>query len=233
MRTVKAGLRLSDVKRHLPNGRHINVLAAALSPVLLHVACSSGFQTAAPTDMPPAISVSSGVVSEIPAEAFTTLDVNTQETGRRIWHDANARVERVIDGDTITVRFLDPDGDRRPETVVRLESIDTPEKTGSPRGPECYGDKASNHMKGLLERGAELYVQWEPDKPFDRYGRLLAFVYLPDEKVSVNHHLVERGYAEAVDYGSGGKHTEVLLEVGKAAQRQGRGMWGACFSSPL
>ncbi|MBS1838545.1 MAG: thermonuclease family protein, partial [Actinobacteria bacterium] len=61
--------------------------------------------------------------------------------------DANAEVERVVDGDTIVA---DVRGSRE---RVRLIGIDTPESV-KPNSPvECYGKEASAHTQELLPEG--------------------------------------------------------------------------------
>ena len=96
-----------------------------------------------------------------------------------------ARVTRVIDGDTIEVRI----GRRRDE--VRYIGVDTPEtvKPGTP--VQCFGPRASSFNHGLLEgRRVRLVLGAERR---DVYGRLLAYVHLG--RLFVNAELVRRGLA--------------------------------------
>src|SRR5215212_5435625 len=64
--------------------------------------------------------------------------------------EANARLVRVVDGDTVVV---DIDGQHE---TVRLIGIDTPE-TVKPDSPvECFGPEASAFTKHLLPTGTAL-----------------------------------------------------------------------------
>lgn len=74
-----------------------------------------------------------------------------------------ARVDRVIDGDTIAFA----DGSK-----VRLAGIDTPE-----RG-ECGYDDWSSLLETLIAKGIVSVVLIDEDT--DRFGRLLGYVDLPD-----------------------------------------------------
>ncbi|NJS40804.1 hypothetical protein HC766_00145 [Candidatus Gracilibacteria bacterium] len=78
-----------------------------------------------------------------------------------------AKVNRVIDGDTIVLE----DG-----RTIRLLNVDTPE-TKKPGVPiMCYGTESSKFLTALLE---ERQVQLIKDEEStDRYGRDLRFVYL-------------------------------------------------------
>ena len=90
----------------------------------------------------------------------------------------------MVDGDTIDIS---PSVEGR--SRVRLIGMDTPEVHF---GTQPYGPEASDYAKRELEEeevGLELDVQ-----KIDPYGRLLAYVYLPDGKM-FNGTLLEEGYA--------------------------------------
>src|SRR3954464_7836386 len=91
-----------------------------------------------------------------------------------------ARVLRVIDGDTIAVSV----GGGR-EQSVRLLGIDTPE-THRPGTPiECGGPEASANMQKLAPPGTRVVLEPDPSQDrVDRYGRLLAYVRLPDGRLA-------------------------------------------------
>ena len=77
---------------------------------------------------------------------------------------------RVTQGDR---RRHDPPGRARP---VRLIGIDTPEVYGD---AECFGRQASIFAKRLLPLGTRVRYRVGVEER-DRYGRLLAYVWLPD-----------------------------------------------------
>ena len=59
----------------------------------------------------------------------------------------------------------------------------------------------------------------------DKYGRLLAYVYLPDGTF-VNAWLVEQGYAQVMTISPNVKYQEVFLKLQREAREAGRGLWG-------
>lgn len=102
------------------------------------------------------------------------------------------QVTRIIDGDTLEVAA--PDGTES-VTRVRLWGVDTPElarrDTGRPAEP--FADEAAAYVRGLC-RGQKVRLSLEPHCLRGRYGRLLAFVALPDGTV-LNEQLLAVGLA--------------------------------------
>jgi endonuclease YncB( thermonuclease family) len=104
-------------------------------------------------------------------------------------------VVRVIDGDTIDINVADG---KFPNTRLRLWGVDTPETT-DPRRPGFVGffGPEAKHFTRQQTLGKQVKIQLEPSKsPRDKYGRLLAWVYLPDGRL-FNRLLIEEGYAYA------------------------------------
>lgn len=133
-----------------------------------------------------------------------------------------ARVVRVVDGDTIIVEI---DGK---EERVRYIGVDTPE-TVRPNSPvECYGEEASNANTNLVE-GQTVYLEKDISER-DRYDRLLRYVYTiqDGEPVFVNLWLVEQGYAQVSTYPPDVRHEQAYLDAQREAREQERGLWGAC-----
>jgi endonuclease YncB( thermonuclease family) len=81
-----------------------------------------------------------------------------------------ARLERVVDGDTVVV---DAGGQR---LTVRLLGIDTPETHGRPA--ECGGLAATRHLARIAPAGTRVRLATDPRSgdTRDRFGRLLAYV---------------------------------------------------------
>jgi len=123
------------------------------------------------------------------------------------------RVVRVIDGDTIVL-----ENDER----VRYIGIDSPE-LGKGDGSEVrLADEAREFNRGLVE---EKRVRLEFDeKQRDRYGRLLAYVYLGD--LMVNEELVRSGLARARDYPPNLRYRERFEKAEGEAKERGLGLWG-------
>jgi micrococcal nuclease len=130
-----------------------------------------------------------------------------------------ARVERVVDGDTIRLAGVGP---------VRLIGIDTPETYGG--RVECYGPEASRYVRGLLPAGARVrYVVGE--EPRDRYGRLLVYLYTPDG-AALNHVLVTAGYATTLTISPNDRYARSFERAERAARAARAGMWSRPGCAP-
>ncbi len=131
---------------------------------------------------------------------------------------ARAFVTRVVDGDTIEVRFDGRDED------VRYIGVDTPEtvKPGTP--VQCFGPQASRFDHALVERRRVRLVFGVERR--DVYGRLLAYVYLGER--FVNAELLRRGLARTLTIPPNDRFASRFKRLEMAAARAGRGLWGAC-----
>ena len=135
---------------------------------------------------------------------------------------ANARLERVIDGDTIVARV---DGH---DEHVRYIGLDTPE-TVKPNTPvQCFGPQAHDLNARLLGGvGTPLTLRFDRELR-DRYGRLLAYVYRTRDGMFVNAQLVGAGAARTLTIAPNTAHVAQLGALAQAAHAAGRGLWGAC-----
>jgi endonuclease YncB( thermonuclease family) len=126
-----------------------------------------------------------------------------------------ARVARVVDGDTIEL----VGGGR-----VRLLQIDTPELGSS----ECYSRAAAKELRRLLPVGTAVTLEADPPLDLrDRYRRLLRYVRAGGRNVNVE--LVRRGAATVYFYRSErGRYASALLTAARQARAAKRGLWGAC-----
>ncbi len=129
-----------------------------------------------------------------------------------------ATVTRVVDGDTVEVR---PSVDG--EEDVRLTGIDTPEKAGSPRGAQPYAREASLFARRELE-GRRVTLRFGSEKK-DRYGRVLAYLYLSDGSM-FNETLVEEGYAQVATFPPNVRYVGRFEKAQRVARRAKRGIWG-------
>ena len=102
-----------------------------------------------------------------------------------------AQVDRVIDGDTISVRL---DGARY---TVRLTGVDTPETTHPTRGVEPDGPEAADDTTARLT-GATVRLDLDlAGDAQDADGRILRYVMLPTGE-HVNATRIREGYARAI-----------------------------------
>jgi micrococcal nuclease len=130
-------------------------------------------------------------------------------------YDATVRVTRVVDGDTIDISSSVSGRSR-----VRLIGMDTPEVYF---GTQPYGPEASAYAKQHLE-GEEVSLELDVQK-VDPYGRLLAYVYLPDGAM-FNETLLEEGYAQVATFPPNMKYVDRFLEAQREARAANRGLWG-------
>lgn len=129
----------------------------------------------------------------------------------------------VIDGDTIVVKIVDE------ERTVRLLGIDTPEVDPQYNPIECYGREATDATKRLVE-GTSVTLTSDPSQGVeDKFGRLLAYVFLPDGTL-VNQYLVSEGYAKEYTYNTPYQYQAAFRTAEDDAQSNERGLWsrGRC-----
>jgi micrococcal nuclease len=123
----------------------------------------------------------------------------------------------VVDGDTIEVLV---DG---VEEDVRYIGVDTPEVDPS-IGVECFGSQASEANRRLVA-GERVRLVFD-DERRDRYGRLLAYVYVGER--FINEELVRRGYATTLAIAPNTDFAGRFDRLEQAAGNAGRGLWGEC-----
>jgi micrococcal nuclease len=124
-------------------------------------------------------------------------------------------VVKVVDGDTIHVQV-----NGRVEKV-RYIGVNTPEVHHPSKGEEPGGRKAAAVNRQLV---TARHVRLELDvQERDRYGRLLAYVWIGD--VMVNAELVRRGYAQVMTVPPNVRHQSLFLALQREARQAGRGLW--------
>lgn len=129
-------------------------------------------------------------------------------------------VERVIDGDTIKVSTGST------SETIRFIGINTPETVRPGEPVECFGKEASEETKKLLT-GKPIYLETDSSQDiYDKYGRLLAYVFLEDG-TNINEELVRYGYAYEYTYYLPYKYQKLFKEAESDAQRNQRGLWGS------
>jgi micrococcal nuclease len=129
-----------------------------------------------------------------------------------------ARVERVVDGDTIVVRV-----DGRSERV-RYIGVDTPESVKPGVRVQCFAKSAAKENAKLV-LGRDVRLEYDAEAR-DRYGRLLAYVWRGD--LLVNAELVRLGYGKPLEIAPNLAHAPQLRELAAAAKRGRRGLWSRC-----
>lgn len=127
---------------------------------------------------------------------------------------------RVIDGDTIDVRY---DGESH---RVRLLNIDTPETKHPGKAVECLGPQATAFLAEQLLPGDVVRLEYDVER-HDRYGRELAGVYEHD--VLVNAEIARRGLGIPVIV----EPNDRFLDEVTAAYEEGKAAGVGMFSADL
>ena len=129
------------------------------------------------------------------------------------------KVNRVVDGDTIDVT-IDLGFDLTKKERVRIAGVDTPEKRTRDKEEKILGLDATNWMKekldGAIKGDDELVIRTELKGGMGKYGRLLGWLYVGDDDVSLNEQMIEEGYAWEYDGGSKNKNFGELREIRRA-----------------
>lgn len=124
---------------------------------------------------------------------------------------------KTIDGDTIRVMY---EGEER---KLRYLLIDTPELNHKQQGKQPFADEAMKRNDELLKSG-KLEIEFDIGEKEDKYGRLLAYVYIDGE--SVQEKLIEEGLARvAYIYPPNTKHLNPYKAAEEKAQQAGVGIW--------
>jgi micrococcal nuclease len=129
-----------------------------------------------------------------------------------------ARVERVIDGDTVQLS----DGQK-----IRFLLIDTPE-----RGEPFYREAVSANEELCLGKQVRIVLDREP---LDDYGRTLAYLFAIDKAGNerfVNAELVRRGLAFLYVVGVNQARRDEILAAQREAAEAKRGRWAELPDEP-
>ena len=129
-------------------------------------------------------------------------------------------INRVLDGDTIDVT-IDLGFDLYKKERVRIAGVDTPEKRTRDLEEKALGIDATNWLKKKLEdtiagEGDELAIRTELVGGMGKYGRLLGWLYINEDTISLNEQMITEGYAWEYDGGTKQKDFEQLREIRRA-----------------
>ena len=128
-------------------------------------------------------------------------------------------INRVVDGDTIDVT-IDLGFDLFKKERVRVAGVDTPEKRTRDLEEKELGIDATNWLKEKLEGAVagddDLIIRTELVGGVGKYGRLLGWLYIGTDELSLNEEMIEEGYAWAYDGGTKQKDFEELREIRRA-----------------
>lgn len=187
-----------------------------------------------------------GIVSEIAGSPAEQIITGFQEVGKAaknvddfdaikkaLTNDKDKEDEQMFktsfvrakDGDTYVVK-----SENGEEATVRLIGVDTPESVA----PESYGKEnteegkeVSDIVKDKLHEGDTVYLEFDVSSE-DKYGRMLAYVYLEDGTM-MQDWLLENGYAKTMTIQPNSKYAEHFAEIQHKAAENKVGLWNGFF----
>ena len=104
------------------------------------------------------------------------------------------KITGVVDGDTIDVD-IDLGFNVSYSQRVRLAGIDTPESRTTDKFEKSLGLEAKEYLKSKLKDATLIVIKTEKPDSSEKYGRILGWLYVNGDTVSVNDHMIEDGYA--------------------------------------
>jgi micrococcal nuclease len=103
-------------------------------------------------------------------------------------------VTKVVDGDTIDV-VIDLGFDISFTSRVRLAGIDTPESRTKDIAEKALGLESKAYLARILKTAKNIVIRTEKMNSSEKYGRILGWLYVDGNGNSVNHEMIEKGYA--------------------------------------
>ena len=136
----------------------------------------------------------------------------------------------IVDGDTLRVIY------QQKKESIRVIGIDTPESKPNKKAVKdgywtkmdietitSYGRQAESFVKSLVKPGDLLGIEFDV-QPRDKYGRLLAYLYMPSGKM-LNEEIVKAGYAHLMTVPPNVKYRDRFSVAYKDARERHRGLW--------
>lgn len=135
---------------------------------------------------------------------------------------AVGKVQRVLSGDLVELEN---------GLQIRLLGIQTPPPGNNPSGLDCFGTAAQKHLSSLLE---EKTVWLQKDvSDFGERRELLRYVFLPEERVSVNEQMIRDGFARSFWITDDHRLKEVFEDAQLRAYQEAAGAWQSCVGALL
>ena len=128
-------------------------------------------------------------------------------------------VTHIVDGDTLDVRLTNGKTER-----VRLIGIDTPERGA------CFFSQATARAQQLAMSKRVVLRGDATQDTRDRYGRLLAYVWLPGRK-DLGYQLIAGGFAKVYVFRDAFQRLSAYRNAGATAKGATAGQWNACAAA--
>ena len=136
--------------------------------------------------------------------------------------DETAQVKHVHDGDTLWLT----DGRK-----LRIIGINTPELARDEKPAEPLAEQARDSLRRLLGKSPQIRIRYGKEKA-DRYDRLLAHVFLPDD-TSISEYLLRQGLAYSLTVPPNVWLSDCYQRAELAARDRQQGLWSKQYYSVL
>lgn len=136
--------------------------------------------------------------------------------------DQTVEVSQIFDGDTVRLA----DGRK-----VRLIGINAPEIGHDGAPSEAYAEQAREDLSRLVHGHRNVGLRFDAER-HDKYGRLLAHLFLPDGR-SIEARLLEQGVATSLAIPPNTWNLDCYLGVEAKARSKGTGLWGLSRYQPV
>ena len=124
-------------------------------------------------------------------------------------------VNRIVDGDTIDVT-IDLGFSININQRVRVAGIDSPEKRTRDAAEKALGLDATEWMTKRLEKAPELIIKTAVEGSMGKYGRVLGWLFVGEEDISLNEQMINEGFAWKYDGGTKKKDLQSLIDIRKS-----------------
>lgn len=176
------------------------------------------------------------VTDTIEKKADIFIDSKTGKQTSKIDNKITVEVKQAVDGDTLKIKYSSEieelycryyscksNNKNMDKLSIRVLNVDTPEVHGS-KAIQYYGPEASSYAKKVLE-GKKVEIELSEKKnPFDKYGRLLAYVFVDGQLYE--EMVVKKGLARiAYVYEPDKKYLGRLEAAQQYAKKHKLGIW--------
>ncbi len=97
----------------------------------------------------------------------------------------------IYDGDSITFNCIPEYHCEKNKTKVRVKGVDTPEIKARCKQERVLAREAKQHSVALLRGAKKITLVISDSDPYDRYNRLLAYVYV--DGIGLHQSLIRHG----------------------------------------
>jgi micrococcal nuclease len=104
------------------------------------------------------------------------------------------KLHKVVDGDTIDVD-IDLGFNISYYQRVRLAGIDTPESRTTDKNEKILGLEVKKRLDEVLKAATKIVIRTEKPDSTEKYGRILGWIFIDDQKTSINEQLIKDGFA--------------------------------------